>query len=163
MGTPGSNRKLSSQSLNMGLCFLESTRAEGGRFWYGSQTSSNILRHPQTSSDTLPPAVCPDSISASLPLCPCWLMVARRVWHIQARQSGRGTRKPFTRRHGISQKLLGGLHWFVSHRPGSVPGLKGGCKAPFISSVLWWQKSRGQSLGMVVGVANHRRKNHNIN
>lgn len=68
MGTPGSNRKLSSQSLNMGLCFLESTRAEGGRFWYGSQTSSNILRHPQTSSDTLPPAVCPDSISATLSL-----------------------------------------------------------------------------------------------
>ena len=125
-----------------------------------------VLRHPQTSSDTLrhpqTPSLLLSVLTPSLPLCPCWLMVARRVWHIQARQSGRGTRKPFTRRHGISQKLLGGLHWFVSHRPGSVPGLKGGCKAPFISSVLWWQKSRGQLLGMVVGVANHRRKNHNI-
>ena len=114
-----------------------------------------VLRHPQTSSDTLrhpqTPSLPLSVLTPSLPLCPCWLMVARRVWHIQARQPGRGTRRPFTRSF-----YVGVFGWYLPGQAASHSHLwtQGRLQGTIqFLTVLWWQRSKGQALGTAAGEA----------
>lgn len=104
-----------------------------------------VPRHPQTSS------LLPSVLTPPPPLRPQRLMVARRVWHIQARQPGRGTRRPFTRSFyvGVFGLYLTGQAASHSHlwTQGRLQGT-----IQFLT-VLWWQRSKGQALGMATGEA----------